>query len=266
MKLASLVDTYNMTLNGAQIGTCPSTTGCTDKFGCSDSICADFMIKQHDTQPPFRVAVNDCDGPLDLTDTTLVLEVNMWAKARLKAAITTTDTYFALADNIGFEQAMIGDIIVMDRVRMPEKMLVVGFDEVNSLIQVQRGYDDTPVSSWKKGDILRIFRIVGQNASIITTLQDITQEDGTILEDQIASTFLEYSWSASDVCLPGCYYFEFKLLKMALLGAALSEPISFTSGTISDYGCTNGEGVEWVRRFPTQEGFLIRILPSPTSE
>jgi len=41
-------------------------------------------------------------------------------------------------------------------------------------------------------------------------------------------------------------------------------PISFTP---ADFGCEMGSGVEWVRRFPeTEEGFLIHILDSPTSD
>ena len=34
-----------------------------------------------------------------------------------------------------------------------------------------------------------------------------------------------------------------------------------------NYGCYAGSGVEWSRRFPaTKEGFLIKIVDSPTRE
>src|SRR3989304_8239893 len=156
---------------------------CVSKFGCPEGVTPDFFIKRHDTHPPFKVSVKDCDGPLDLSG--LILEANMWAKARLKAAITTSDTYFRLADDIGFEQAMIGDIIIMDRVRLPEHMLVTGFDETNKLIQVQRGYNGTNPSAWKKGNALRIFRILNGTAVTETVIDDIEQLDGTTLKDQI---------------------------------------------------------------------------------
>ncbi len=135
---------------GAPCGSCETqgSSGCVDKFGCPPDMCPDFVIKRHDTKPPFRVSVEDCDGALDLTDDTLVLEINMWARGKLKAAITNTDTFFALADNIGFCQAMVGDIIVMERVRSPEHMLVTGFDENNKLIRVQRGYNGTSAVAW----------------------------------------------------------------------------------------------------------------------
>jgi hypothetical protein len=118
-----------MSVCGSKIGVPSSSTSssCPDKFGCLPGVCPDLTIKRHDTKPPFRVSVADCDGPLDLQDESLVLEVNMWAKGRLKAAITDSDTYFALADNIGFEQIMVGDVIVCDRARLPEHMLVIGF-------------------------------------------------------------------------------------------------------------------------------------------
>ncbi len=187
-------------------------SSCADKFGCPEGVSPDFIIKRHDTKPSFKVSVSDCDGPIDLSG--LVLEVNMWAKGKLKAAIDENDTYFQLANNIGFDQAMIGDIIIMDRVRMPEHMLVTGFDENNKLIQVQRGYNGTTPSDWKKGSLLRIFRVLNAPAVTETVFDDIEQLDGTVLENQIIESLLVYEWQPNDVCLPGCYWLEFKLLKM----------------------------------------------------
>ena len=103
---------------------------------------------------------------MDLTG--LVLEANMWANGRLKKAITETDTSLSLADNIGFCQALPGDIIVMDRCRTPEQMLITGFDEDNYLIFVERGYNMTEISNWKRGSKLRIFRLM--NAPAITEM------------------------------------------------------------------------------------------------
>jgi hypothetical protein len=273
-----------MSIQGARIGvSCDLTTNsnCLDKFGCPSNVCPDFTIRRHDVKPPFRLAADDCDGPLDLTDpdtgeldTSLVLEANMWAIAKLKTSIDTSDTYFRLADDIGFEQVMVGDIIIMDRVRLPEHMLVTGFDETNKLIQVQRGYNGTNESSWKKGSSMRIFRVLDASAVIELVLGDITQEDGTTLKDQLLETLLVYNWNANNTCLPGCYWFEFKLLKMEesvsfLSSSAPSVTPSFTPSSLTptDFGCTIGSGVEWVRRFPTTgEGFLIHIPFSPTTE
>jgi hypothetical protein len=231
---------------------------------------ADFCIKRHDTKPDIRVSVTDCDGPLDLSDETLVLEVNMWAKGKLKTAITTSDTYFALADNIGFEQIMVGDRIVMDRVRRPETMLVTAFDENNSLVQVERGYNGTDVSAWKKGSSFKVFRLLNGIGQIASTYEDLLQEDGTIV-NTLTDTQLVYEWDSEDTCLPGCFYLEFKLLKMLLLEALSTEisDISFTPASFipADFGCDMSESIEWVRRFPeTKEGFLVHIIDTPSSD
>lgn len=253
---------------------CNTTNNCPDKFGCIPGVCPDFVIKRYDTRPVFKILVEDCDGPLDLTDESLILEANMWSKSKLKTSISASDDYFALADNIGFEQIMVGDIIFLDRVRMPEQMLVLGFDEANSLVQVQRAYHGTVASAWKKGTPMRIFRTLNASAQIETILTDIVKEDGTKLVDQISETYLVYNWDIKDTCTPGCYWLEFKLLKMIVEEAeveSLATPsnISFTPSTMSaaDFGCFLGAGVEWVRRFPVDsEGFLIKIVESHTAE
>lgn len=259
---------------GTQIGCGSTVSNCPDTFGCPPGIAPDFCIKRHDTRPAFKVSIEDCDGVFDLSDEDLVLEVNMWAKARLRRAITASDTYFALADNIGFEQAMVGDIIVMDRVRLPEHMLVTAFDETNKLIQVQRGYNGTQAQAWSKGSKMRIFRIMNGPAEIETVLEDVIQVDGTTARDQLVGTFLVFNWDANSTCLPGCYWLEFKLLKMevsslSIQATGVSIIPSFTPSTYSSatFGCSLGSGVEWVRRFPSEgEGFLIRINESPTQE
>lgn len=191
--------------NGCQQPSCP------DKFGCTGQT-PDFTIRQHDTRPEFKVAVDDCDGPMDIRG--LVIEVNMWALAKLKTDITQDADYFRLADDIGFEQIMINDIIVMDRVRLPEYMLVTGFDEDDKLVRVQRGYKGTVPSRWKKGSKMRIFRIMNGQGETELVYEDIREIDGTVKKDTITSASLVYKWQPEDTCLPGCYYLEFKMLKM----------------------------------------------------
>jgi hypothetical protein len=265
-----------------RLGTGCSTTlnaqvvnsGCVDTFGCppdGSGICPDFTIRRHDTKPDFKVSVEDCDGPLDLTD--LILEANMWANAKLKAAIDENDTYFGLADNIGFDQIMMDDIIIMDRVRLPEHMLVTGFDETNNLVRVQRGYNGTVPSSWPKGNGMKIFRIINAPAATLMVREDIAQPDGTTETDVLIDSFLVYEWKAPDTCLPGCFYLEFKLMKELVTSSMVQSLAtinpSFTPSTLTpaDFGCSMPLGLEWIRRFPVdKEGFLIRITNSPTTE
>jgi hypothetical protein len=193
-------------------GGCSSQNVCPSQDGCPPNQCPDFVIRRHDTRPSFKVSVEDCDGPLDLDG--LVIEASMWALAKLKASIADTDTYFSFADNIGFQQVMMGDIIIMDRARNPEHMLVTGFDETNSLIRVRRAYHGTTASAWKKGTLMRIFRIMGSPAESEMRFDDVRDVDGSLNKDVLQASYLIYDWQAEDVCLPGCYWFEFKVLKM----------------------------------------------------
>jgi hypothetical protein len=199
----------------------------------------------------------------------------MWAKAKLKTAITADDTYFGLADNIGFEQVLPGDIIVVDKPRAPEQMIVTEFDEANKLIQVLRGYNGSVIGSLAKGTGIRIFRVLNSVASTEMVKEDITQVDGTVTKNVITRSSLVYEWLPNDTCLPGCYWLEFKLLKMDGETMALAGPmplmatpsISFISYASADFGCELGDGVDWVQRYPLSgEGLLIKIIDSPTSE
>lgn len=242
---------------------------CLDKFGCSSTLPADFCIKRHDTKPPFKVVVENCDGAMDLTG--LVLEVSMWSLAKLKKDITDADTFIQLADNVGFEQVAVGDIIVMQRVRAPEQMLVIDFDEINHRIVIQRGYHGTPVSSFKKGTQLRMFRMLNAPGTTEMDTEDIQQVDGSVIEDQITESRLVHEWAANDTCLPGCYFLEFKLIKMLENASPDENPTQSPSQTGSytefQMGCTAGVGVESVQRFPRNtEGYLIKVVDSPTAE
>lgn len=244
-------------------GTCPS------RDGCPQNVCPDFEIKRHDTQPPFKITVSDCDGPLDLTG--CIVEVSMWAKAKLKKPLAVTDTYFALCDCIGFEQSLVGDIIVMNQARGPEQMLVTGHDEVNKFIHVQRGYNGTLPRVYKRGTGLKIFRVLNAVGETNMVHQDIEEVDGTVSYNQLVESQILYPWQPNDTCLAGCYWLEFKLLKMITAGMwyLADNPVvpTFTSVTPAQAGCDLGAGVEWVRRFPINgEAFLIRVNDSPTSE
>jgi len=41
---------------------------------------------------------------------------------------------------------------------------------------------------------------------------------------------------------------------------------SFASYTPSEYGCSIGTNVDWVRRFPPEGSFLVQIANTNTSE
>lgn len=250
-------------------GSCAQpTVQCPDKMGCLPGVPVDFMIKRHDTMPPITVVVQDCDGPLDLTN--VIVEVSMWAKAKIKLPLATTDTYFALADCIGFEQSLVGDVIVVDRARAPEQMLVIGHDEINKLVQVQRGYNGSAISSYPRGQAIRIFRMRNAFGSTFMDKEDIVQIDGTVLKQQLVESRVIYNWQPNDTCLPGCYFLEFKLLNMnphSLWLAAAPIIPTFTSVTPSGNGCYLGAGVLWERRIPVDsEGLIVKIFDDATNE
>lgn len=212
---------------------CGTSDSCADSSGCPKNQCPDFSIKRNDTFPFFKVAVTDCDGALDLTDENLSVTASIWGKAKLKASIDDSVTTIAFADNIGFDQIAVGDIIIMNRVRNTEKMLVESFDEDLHTITVERGYDGSSPSAWSKGDELVFFRQIDENASIETVLENVEQLDGTVLEDQLVESYLVYEWKDVDTTNPGCFWLQFKL--------------------------TNSNE-NWTRRFPeSSDGFLIKI-------
>lgn len=264
-----------MAIYGIQKNCCDQQQySCPDEFGCVSGLCADFTIKQHDTLPPYRISVSDCNGPLDLTSS--IVEVSMWALAKFKRAVLSTDTYFALADGIGFQQINIGDIIVIDRVRNPEQMVVSGFDETNKLVQVQRGYNGTQASDYKKGQKIKIFRILNSMGEVNIVEEEQTDVNTGETSTVVTEAQLIYNWLPADTCLPGCYWMEFKLLKMTPVTSMNYQDMYLNScSTISVVpsfissvsGCELGAGVESVRRFPVDaDGFLIRIFPTPTNE
>lgn len=227
-----------------------------DKFGCPSNQCPDFIIKRHDNMPPFKVEFDSCDDSLDLEDETLVVEASMWANAKLKKDITDSQDYIELMDGVGFYQVQIGDVILMNRVRGYEYLSVTGFDETNKRIYVTRGHASTLAQAWKKNTELKIFKFMNSAASISLVLEDVVSEDGTVERDKVTKRLLNYNFTASDTCLPGCYYLEFKIIKFG---------VSEETTTIS--GCGLGSGILWIRRIPLEgEGFLVKIVDSFTPE
>ena len=119
---------------------CNFNTSCYDPNStlCSDNqLCYDFIIKRHDNVPEFKVEVQDCDEPINLTN--LVAEASMWSESKLKATITDSQTTIQLADNIGYDLILVGSIIQAGLGRNFERMVVIGFDETTKTIQVLRG-------------------------------------------------------------------------------------------------------------------------------
>ncbi|NBT57185.1 hypothetical protein EBT16_00215 [bacterium] len=223
------------------VGCGGSGDGCGGSGGCPET--PDFCIKRHDTRPSFRVAVSDCDGVLDLTDENLVLEASMWFETKIKAAVNQSATVISFADNIGFDQVLVGDLIVTNRVRNPEKMLVSSIDEVAKTITVQRGRNGTTSQSLARGASLNIFRFVDSPAEIESVFGEVTQVDGTVT-NELLDTFLVFNWTDQQTSLPGCYRMEFKLLRI--------------SPTTAE--------VEWTKRFPLGlPGFVINVVDSATS-
>jgi hypothetical protein len=155
----------------------------------------------------------------------------------------------------------------MDRVRNPEQMLVTGFDENNKVVTVNRGYHGSLIGEYKKGSSMRVFRFLNSIGITEMDKEDVLQLDGTIEKEVLTESRLVYEFSHFETCSPGCYYLEFKLIKML---DSSEIPIPNPEPTISNdqfSDCDIGSGVEWVRRFPLEnEGYLIQIIDSPTSE
>jgi hypothetical protein len=239
--------------------------------GCNTTIAEMpiYVAKQHSTYPPFKVDVTDCNGePYDLKD--LVVEAAMWTNARLKTAITITDDLIRFADNVGYNSVGPSSILHVSNGRDFERMTIVGFDDVNKVIQVNRGACDTTIRPWTKGTTVKILRFFNSPASSELTYHNRENVDGTVTQNVLQRSTLIYEWKPEDVCFVGKYYFEFKVLKMAILNNLNAFDISTISITpISEinYHCELGLGVEWARRFPNdKEGFVIEVTSSPTAE
>lgn len=236
-------------------GCASQQSNCPDCYGCVPGVCPNFQIKRFDTRPAFKVSVEDENGPMDLTG--LVIEANMWASAKLKQTILPLDEKLAFADNIGFCQVLVNDVIVMQRTRSPEQMRITGFDETNNFIFVERGFNGTVPQKWAKGTAMRIFRIMNGAAMSEMLYEDVTNVDGSVDCNVLSESLLVYEWNVTDVCAPGCYSFEFKVLKMSDAPVVVPSVIP---------ACYLGAGVEWARRFPTCGEFVVKVCDTPTSE
>jgi hypothetical protein len=226
--------------------------------------CPDYTTKQHSTYPPLKIQVFDCnDAPYDLKD--LVVEASMWSVAKLKADINSTADLLQFADSIGYNTVGTTSILHLSTGRDFERMTIVGFDDVNKVIQVQRGACSTVARPWKKGTPIKILRFINRAAYAELVYADEEQADGTIIKDKLTKSYLLYDWLPEDVCFSGKYFFEFKVLKINLLTNLSSEGV--VSVNDLNYHCDLGFGVEWARRFPVErDGFVIEVLPSPTAE
>jgi len=215
--------------------------GCNSAGSCPRT--PDFCIKRHDTRPAFKISMTDCDGPIDLTEEGIVAEASMWFDAKLKSALDSSSTQIRFADDIGFESVIVGDTILTSRARSPEKMSVVSINESTRTVTVSRGQGGTAAQAWGKGTGLRVFRFMDEPASIESIVESVESMDGTV-SDELSDTLLVFGWEPEQTSMPGCYWLEFKLLKIS-------------PGT-SD--------VEWVKRLPlSSDGFVISIIDSPTS-
>ena len=61
---------------------------------------------------------------------------------------------------------------------------------------------------------MRIFRVKDAPAEAEMIFEDVENPDGTKEEDVLTASYLVYEWEPEDTCLPGCYWMEFKVLKM----------------------------------------------------
>jgi hypothetical protein len=174
----------------------------------------------------------------------ILLEASMWFDAKLKADINESATQIKFADNVGFDSVLVGDVIATSSVRSSELMLVTGVDDASMTIQVSRGHEGTASIPWKKGVTLFVFRFRDEPAQIESVYeQSESIIDGSISE-VLSDTVLQFQWSGSHTAAPGCYWIEFKILKI--------DPES-------------GD-VEWTKRVPIDtSGFMVKILDSPTS-
>jgi hypothetical protein len=216
-----------------------SNGGCANQNGCPRV--PDFCIKRNDTKPSLRISVSDCDGASDLTGEGLVLEASMWFEAKLKRAITNSETIISFADNMGFDQISIDDIIIVNKPRSPEQMVVIDINESDKTISVRRSHASTSASSLAKGTALRIFKFIDEPAEIESVFEDIIQTDGGS-QNELVETFMVFNWKDGHTNLAGCYWLEFKLIMLS-----------------------DSNDILWTKRTPLSDyGFLISVIDSST--
>jgi len=179
--------------------------------GCeSTAESADIVLKKHDLKPEVRLSVVDCDGAVELSDN-LTVRFKMWVSCRLKTTISATDSTFALADNVGFDQIAVGDSIFLDHPRQPEQMTITGFDEAAKTIHVLRAQAGTSANAFAKGSSLKIMRISTGVGFVDVKREKQLSEEG-IQQDILVSTELVYNWNYCDTDFSGRYEAEFILI------------------------------------------------------
>jgi hypothetical protein len=225
------------------VGCGSSGPNCKNSGDCANP--PDLCIKRHDTRPHLKIAMSDCDGPIDLSEEGLVVEASMWFDAKLKADIQSSASQIRFADDIGFESVSVGDVVSTSKSRTPEMMLVTAVDEASKTLTVSRGHSGTVSRPWNKGTELAVFRFRDEPAKIESVFEESEAIDGSVSEN-LAETLLVFEWAQAHTSFPGCYWLEFKILKM-------------TPSSSSD-------SVDWIKRIPlSSPGFTIRIVDSPTS-
>lgn len=227
----------------AEVGVgCGSVSaGCGDAGDCPAP--PDLCIKRHDSRPSLKIAMSDCDGPVDLAQEGIAVEASMWFDAKLKSDISASDSELMFADNIGFDSVMVGDVISTSKSRSPEMMLVTAVNESTKAVSVDRGHAGTGPQGWPKGSPLCVFRFKDEAANIESVFEQVEGLDGTVSEE-LADTFLVFDWRPEHTSAPGCYWVEFKVVKVV----------------------TGSGDVEWVKRVPlSSQGFMVRVIDSPTS-
>jgi hypothetical protein len=253
-----------------------SNCDCPDS-GCSPCTniagCVTFNIKQGDNKPDFKVQIEDCNGnPVDLENQ--IIEASMWFNSRLLKTITAQQNYIQLADLVGFQQLLVGNIIQIGTGRNFERVTVTGFDEVRRFVYVDRGTNGTAASAQLKGAALRCFKFLnspafgemvfsdtlnsnsepGMTAYDLKTNQNIPSTSGLISTSgpYLAASYLVYEWQVADTCLAGCFYFEFKILDPVTVPTTTPPP-DFGAGfycindrVTSGYICMYCPGVDYI--------------------
>jgi hypothetical protein len=229
----------------AEIGVgCGSTgAGCGGAGECPAP--PDLCIKRHDTRPSLKVSMSDCEGPVDLADEGIAVEASMWFDAKLKGDLTSLATEIRFADDIGFDSVAVGDKILTSKSRSPESMLVTSVNESSKTVTVLRAQGGTTAQAWPKGSQLSVFRFMDEPAQIESILEDVEDLEGSVSE-VLVDTLLVFDWTSSHTSVPGCYWVEFKVLKIS--------------------GAPGSEVIEWIKRVPlASQGFMVRVIDSPTS-
>jgi hypothetical protein len=108
---------------------------------------------------------------------------------------------------------------------------------------VTRGLGGALPQPWDKGASVKVFRFQDEPASVESVIETVESIDGSSSEE-LSDTLLVFNWTADKTDMPGCYWFEFKVLKLL----------------------PDSTEAEWVKRVPLSPvGYMVNIVDSPTS-